>query len=239
VLLKKVSPNLWIVQGHALRMFLDLQFRSIVHALSDSLPSWPSTGHVLDFGAGQKPYRHLIPPGWSYTSLDSEAEGSDLKNLNQLATDQRFDRILLLEVLEHIQDPKALLKTLRKRLQNDGELVLTVPFSARIHPCPSDFLRWTPEALTSLLESSGFEILEFRYRGSDFATWISKGNYFFARRMGPNLWSLLGLLLAPLFLLGLLWCQRRAETLPTVSEDPLGFFVRARASIHESGKSSA
>lgn len=231
MLSQQVSANLWILRSQKLRLILDLQFRSIVFALKDFVKTWPAQGRVLDFGAGTQPYRQWIPAGWTYTSVDSAAP-ADARQISQLPLTKNFDRILLIEVLEHIENPPALLKELREALSEKGELVISVPFAARVHPFPSDFLRWTPEGLQRLLESNGFHILELRTRGSDFATLTSKAIYFFARRKGFNLTSLVGLVFSPWLTLALCWCQLRSSTLPAHAEDPLGYILRATKIRH-------
>jgi hypothetical protein len=232
VLSKRVSQNLWVLHNFGLRLRLDLQFRSIVAALQEELKAWPAQGRLLDFGSGAEPYRRFIPPNWQYTSVDVAASGALYRSLDQLPAGELFDRIWVIEVLEHIEDPQALLKDLRRKLSAGGSIWISVPFAARIHPCPHDFLRWTPEALTRLLEISGFEITEFKYRGSDFATLMSKLIYFFARRLGFNFCTLCGIFLSPILWIGILICQWPGHSLPEVAEDPLGLVIKAQSSVH-------
>lgn len=226
MLAKKVSTNLWIIESEGLRRFFDLQYRSIAHALGHDIQTYPSQGSVLDFGAGYSRYRQWLPSTWTYTSVDRDGSAA-YQHLRDLPPGSTFDRIWVIETLEHLPDPQATLQELRTYLKPDGEIWISVPFAARVHPFPQDFLRWTPEALTQLLESAGYQIKSLRPRGSDFATIISKLVYFFGRRFGINLWTLLGIGVAPLILLGLLICQFKSQTEPYESEDPLGFIVKA------------
>ncbi len=48
-------------------------------------------------------------------------------NIFELDTDQRFEAILLLDVLEHIEDDVAILQRLNRLLQPDGNLIVKVP----------------------------------------------------------------------------------------------------------------
>lgn len=229
----KVSSNLWVLENDSLRRRIDLQYRSIVSALRKDIAKLPPTGVVLDFGSGRSPYRGLLPPAWRYVSVDVEAT-ADYRDLGELPADDRFDRIWAIETLEHLAEPGRVLRELRERLRPDGRLWISVPFSARVHPCPRDYLRWTPDALRELCESAGLEVIELIPRGSDFATIIAKLIYFFARRIGVNLWTLLGLALSPLIAGGLLLCQLPSQTSPTEAEDPLGYIVVARSAVQRS-----
>lgn len=236
MLSKKVSQNLWVLRSFGLRLRLDLQFRSIVTALNENLKSWPEQGRLLDFGSGSEPYRKFLKNGWEYVSVDIASPTAQFKSLSQLPPADRFDRIWVIEVLEHIEEPQQLLRDLREKLNSTGELWLSVPFSARIHPYPHDYLRWTPEALTALLEVAGFEVTSLKFRGSDFSTLMSKVIYFWARRLGLNLSTLTGVLLSPALLLGILICQSRRHSLPQDAEDPLGLVVTAKSSVHTNKK---
>lgn len=81
--------------------------------------------------------------------------------------DGRFHAITLFDVLEHLSDPRALLRELRRVLAPSGRLALTVPNARRPMPfgredfdlAPHHLTRWTPEALTGLLAREGFELV--------------------------------------------------------------------------------
>lgn len=227
-LTEKIGPNLWLIRSQSLRLFFDLQFRSIVMALNDVIATWPGGGTLLDFGAGTSPYQSLFPLTWKIESLDPLFSAADYKDLAQIPSGKRFDRILMIEVLEHLATPEFELKRLLPLLTQNGELIVSVPFSARIHPCPKDFRRWTPEGLEQVFEQSGFNIVEIKYRGTDSSTIVAKTLYFFARRLGFNPSTLLGLLLSPILFLALLLHHGRPALLPEKAEDPLGFLIRAR-----------
>lgn len=225
-MLDQQGPNLWILRSRSLRMLADLQFRSIVLVLRDWIRVWPTQGSLLDFGSGTSPYRKWLPPSWSYEDLDPASEKATYRELSQIPRERSYDRILALEVLEHLRDPEQSLRHLRSLLKPNGELILSVPFAARIHPCPQDFQRWTPEGLQELCNQCGLEILEIRYRGSDLSTLTSKLLYFFLRRRGLNLTTLVAVLVSPILVILLILNLRDSQLLPPLSEDPLGFVLR-------------
>ena len=79
-----------------------------------------------------------------------------------------FDAITLFEVLEHLDDPLAMLKMLRARLKPGGIMVIEVPDTSgtsaissredyyRIHPL-DHINAFTPESLAAIMARAGFE----------------------------------------------------------------------------------
>jgi SAM-dependent methyltransferase len=79
-----------------------------------------------------------------------------------------FDAITLFEVLEHLDDPLAVLKSLRDRLETGGIMIVEVPDSTgvraidsresyyKIHPL-DHINAFTPKSLVGILERAGFE----------------------------------------------------------------------------------
>lgn len=65
------------------------------------------------------------------------------------------DTILMLNVLEHTQNPLRVLEEARLCLRPQGRLLLSVPFVYRIHDAV-DYFRYTDECLEMLLERAGF-----------------------------------------------------------------------------------
>ena len=66
---------------------------------------------------------------------------------------QRFDAVVLAEVIEHLEDPAAMLAEATKLLTSDGRLVLTTPVRLREHPLdPHHVHEFWPDELRALLE---------------------------------------------------------------------------------------
>lgn len=104
-------------------------------------------GHVLEVGAGiggttphvcdgsQKKWVCLEPDSKLYFELEKRIEGKQLpscctsifgttENISPL---EKFDSILYIDVIEHIQDDKSELKRAKDRLSKDGLLIVLVP----------------------------------------------------------------------------------------------------------------
>jgi SAM-dependent methyltransferase len=124
---------------------------------------------VLDAGAGDQrnaPKFHLQ----TYESADFEmvdkkyvrpTYSCDLANIP--VEDHRFDAVVFTQVLEHLPEPKMVLKELHRVLKPGGKLFFTAPLWYQEHEIPYDFYRYTQYGLKLLFEGAGFEVLELRW----------------------------------------------------------------------------
>lgn len=71
-------------------------------------------------------------------------------------TPQRYDIIIADNVFEHLADPYAAAGNVFSMLNPGGWFVIATPFLVRLHGCPSDFTRWTPEGMRRFLTQCGF-----------------------------------------------------------------------------------
>lgn len=160
----------------ALRRLFDLQAASIWRDLRPALAS--VRGTLVDAGCGASPYRQLVPANTTYVGLDleraSEEFGYDVADVRRFGADGSWpvddggaDVVLSTETLEHVPDPGAFLAEAFRVLRPGGQLVLTVPFAARWHYVPYDYWRFTPSALTMLLEGAGFDDVFITARGNE------------------------------------------------------------------------
>lgn len=164
----------------ALRMVVDLQLATCVRFLRPRLAAM--SGRVLDVGCGEMPFRGLLGPGASYTGIDVPAADDfgmtrspdivDFDGRTIPFPDESFDEVLCTEVLEHVEDPAALIAEMRRVLRRGGRLVATVPFAARVHHAPHDYHRYTPFRLASLFATVGTPHIE--ERGDDLAVLANK-----------------------------------------------------------------
>ena len=78
----------------------------------------------------------------------------------------KFDALTMFDVLEHLDDPRGILKLARKVLKPGGKIGLSTPNALRPGPFgrdswdypPHHLTRWTPDAMKSFLEREGWTI---------------------------------------------------------------------------------
>lgn len=81
---------------------------------------------------------------------------------------EKFDIIVMTEVLEYIKDDAKALKKIYGLLKKNGHLILTVPINEKFRTeidIRENFIRYTKKDLIKKLEKSGFEIIKTRYWG--------------------------------------------------------------------------
>jgi SAM-dependent methyltransferase len=158
-----VRPHPW--EEARSRFFLELLSRH--HALSAST-------RVLDVGAGDGFFsRRLLEraPGAEVFAWDSAYTDDDVGALSTgglVATRSRpagaFDLVLLLDVLEHVDDDRALLETARQVLAPGGRVLVSVPAWPRLFGSHDMRLRhrrrYEPSEARALLEESGLVLVE-------------------------------------------------------------------------------
>lgn len=135
----------------------------ILRALIKELHNFRAT--VLDVGCGIKPYQSIL---LSYPSRACQYVGLDFPASKygrpDLAWDGReiplrsesIDSALATEVLEHSPEPAVILSEAYRVLRMNGFFFFTVPFLWPLHDTPYDFYRYTPYALSRLLDNAGF-----------------------------------------------------------------------------------
>lgn len=176
------------------RCSIDLQLLTIFRFLNRSLSS--CKGRLLDVGAGEAPWRDLLPKCVEYVGVDTDLSGEfKMRHLAQITyydgkklpyDDNSFEHVLCTEVLEHIPDPATFLLDLKRVLRQGGTLILTVPWSARLHHLPYDYSRFTRFGLTALMESSGFSNITIEERGNDIAVIANKLLVLSVRMLRPT-----------------------------------------------------
>lgn len=116
---------------------------------------------ILDVGAGRGDFADLFD-GRNYLALDVYPYPEvdivcDLTQVNPFRPGS-FDAILLLNVMEHVYDTRALLDSLAGMLKPGGVILLAIPFLVKIHQAPIDFVRYTHYALQRLAEDAGLQV---------------------------------------------------------------------------------
>lgn len=130
--------------------------------LQQAAASLPPGAVILDVGAGRgdfaaifKGCRYLALDLYPYDEVDLVA---DLARVTPIKASS-LDVVILANVLEHVQEPAALLRTLCGLLQPGGLILATVPFLLKIHQSPFDFTRFTRFGLQELARQSGLQVL--------------------------------------------------------------------------------
>jgi SAM-dependent methyltransferase len=140
-------------------------------------------GNVLDMGRSlsrSATYRRYLPApgdtesGVKYIAVDLIAKQrpdvrADFETTLPFA-DASIDRVMLLNVLEHIYEHRLLMSELRRVLKPGGKMYFYVPFFIVIHRHPHDYYRYTDEALERIMKEAGFAQADIIAHGGFFHT---------------------------------------------------------------------
>jgi SAM-dependent methyltransferase len=133
---------------------LDPSRASVQYAVRKPLVAWlraqQTDARVLDVGCGDRPYRELFPnavgfdvPGNPHADLHGSLESIPVE-------DASFDLVLCLQVLEHVPDPAAAVRELRRVVGPGGRVLASTHGVYPFHPNPDDLWRWTQQGLERL-----------------------------------------------------------------------------------------
>lgn len=158
-LMRKMGHVPWFYEG-------TLTFYTILKEMRLAKKFVQVKGRLLDIGCGSKPYQGLFNNN-HYFGLDLQpsvhtdivASASCLPFKNKA-----FNTVLLLEVLEHVPNPHQVLVEIHHVLKDEGCLIISIPFTTRVHGEPNDFIRLTEYGLKNLL-SNNFKIICLKERG--------------------------------------------------------------------------
>ncbi len=119
-------------------------------------------GKVLDLGGARKSgYQELIggKPSFTVVNIDGNKDVDIAHNIEKPLPipDATYDGVLLINVLEHIYDHRALLLESARVLKKGGKIAIGVPFVVQIHPSPNDHWRYTYQTLERLMSETGFK----------------------------------------------------------------------------------
>lgn len=122
----------------------------------------PKNAIILDFGAGHGDFSAALQK-FKVVALDVYPydEVDIVCDLQKMIPFKRanFDAIVLMNVLEHIQQPGHLIKILARLLRPDGLLIIAVPFLLKLHQLPYDFYRYSHYELENIGRDAGLEVL--------------------------------------------------------------------------------
>lgn len=169
-----------------------LPYNWLVYAITDRFLEKHTPlyrGVLYDLGAGESPYRSFflqhvdryVAVDWSSSLHDTRADVlADLNEPLPIASSVA-DTVVSLAVMEHLHEPRTMLREAHRLLRPGGHLVLQVPWQWWIHEAPHDFYRYTPYALRGLLDGAGFVDINIEAQSGFFTMLAMKANYFSLR----------------------------------------------------------
>jgi SAM-dependent methyltransferase len=113
---------------------------------------------VLDVGCGDKPYYPFFAELASeYVGVDANHPDADLRApVERIPVEEAsFDLVLCTQVLEHVDDPAAVVRELHRVVKPGGRVLASTHGVQVYHPDPVDLRRWTHEGLRRLFEEHG------------------------------------------------------------------------------------
>jgi len=124
-----------------------------------------ATGRLLDLGCGKAPLYAAYAPFVTEVTCVDWAPGEYIDQACDLSRplpfeNERFDTILLSDVLEHIPEPALLWREMARVLAPGGKLVMNVPFYYSVHAHPHDYYRYTNFALERFVALNSMRLLQ-------------------------------------------------------------------------------
>lgn len=180
----------------------DLEQRFIARCAQLEAPSVLELGTLQSLPGRSTMHRDWVPHASEFLGTDIEAGPdvdvvADLHRLTDVVGAERFDVILSASTFEHLKYPTLAAHELMKALKVGGQLFVQTHQSFPLHGYPSDYFRFSQDALASLFGTQmGFEILATNY---DFPVRL------YCRRVAATQHM-------PAFLNTTLWGEKRAPT---------------------------
>jgi SAM-dependent methyltransferase len=136
---------------------------SVQYAVRKPLLDWLAAQdvrglRVLDVGCGDRPYETLLAGAAEIVGFDMPGNPhADLHgSIDAIPVDEAsFDLVLCLQVLEHVPDPAAAVRELRRVVKPGGRVLLSTHGVYPFHPNPEDLWRWTHDGLERLFRANG------------------------------------------------------------------------------------
>lgn len=143
-------------------------FRSLTHK---ALAQHQLNGEIIDLGGGNHAeYAGFIKGNFTRYSANLNPASkpdfiADFEEPLKLESD-KFDGVLLINVLEHIYHAHQLAREAWRILKPSGTVIVTVPYIMAIHPSPHDYYRFSEDALRSMFTEAGFSKISIKPIGS-------------------------------------------------------------------------
>jgi SAM-dependent methyltransferase len=150
--------------------WVDLQWALLDDQLRAIAPR--TRGRLLDVGCGEKPYEHIFRSYVSeYVGVEHESTfpmtaASTRTSKPDVYFDGKtlpfearsFDTVMSIQVLEHTPHPQLLMNEMGRVARKDGLVIVSAPFSFRLHEEPFDYFRYTVHGLTAMFEEAGLSV---------------------------------------------------------------------------------
>lgn len=151
-------------------------------------------GSLIDIGCGRMPYRkELESLVDSYTGVDhpkvSQKYKTDRKpevfaDAKKLPfSSNKFDIALLLQVLEHVDQPQEVINEASRVLKPGGIFIISVPFLYPLHDLPYDRGRYTEETLRTFIKKASLGVIKLKMQGNFVEFWLQSLNVFLIKRI--------------------------------------------------------
>jgi SAM-dependent methyltransferase len=155
---------------------VDVDHREILALMDLAQRTLRDQALVLDAGAGEGRYRHFFSHtrrvGLDFAKGDTTWDYSGLDVISDLgripAANDTFDAAICTQVLEHVQEPKAVLQEISRVVHPGGHLFLSVPQWWFQHQKPHDYFRYTSFGLLHLFEQAAFDVVFVKPMGGYF-----------------------------------------------------------------------
>lgn len=160
------------VRGAARRAsdWVDLALSGLLDQLAAIAPR--AHGRLLDVGCGEKPYEDIFRPyvreyiGVEYEATFSTTHSSSRSSKPDVYYDgkvlpfesQSFDTVISIQVLEHTPHPQTVVNEMARVAKKSALVVVSAPFSFRLHEEPFDYFRYSPHGLRAMFESAGLVV---------------------------------------------------------------------------------
>lgn len=136
---------------------------SVQYAVRRPLHDWLAAQdvrglRVLDAGCGDRRYEALLSGAAEIVGFDLPGNPrADLHGSIEAipVEDAAFDVVLCLQVLEHVPDPAAAVRELRRVVGPGGRVLCSTHGVYPFHPNPDDLWRWTHTGLEHLFRDNG------------------------------------------------------------------------------------
>lgn len=154
-------------------------FSFVAKGRAADVVSGAAKGVFLDIGCAGGSMRGRVADRCRYIGLDYPPTGEGLYRTRPDVfcsaallpiKASTVDTAALLDVLEHLPEPRDSLREIRRVLRPGGMLYVSVPCMYPLHDEPYDYQRPTVHGLRHWLRSAGFDVLEIQRQGTPVET---------------------------------------------------------------------